>query len=94
MALTSHDAILASLAKTSIPNNLHYGLANYIAEQYQPGGFLTSVLENDLVQAVSNGDEDSQDALVKLVKWLYQFAPGDCWGSPEKVRQWLTPPKD
>jgi len=72
-----------------VPEHLRDGLALYIMHGYQPGGFLTAVLENDLFQAVNRGDDDSQAGLVGLVGYLYNEAPARCHGSPDRVTAWM-----
>ena len=47
-----------------------------------------AVLSNDLRQAVDLGDADNQRALVEWVRLLFNYAPGQCWGSPAKVTEW------
>ena len=52
------------------------------------GGFVTAVLENNLVQAICYADEDNLRDIVEITKWVYQEMPGGAWGSPSKVRGW------
>ena len=71
-----------------VPDRLVDGLALYIVEGIRPGHFLTAVLENDLTEAISRGDDDSRAGLVALVTFLYNYAPASCWGSPARVEGW------
>jgi hypothetical protein len=54
-----------------------------------PGGFLTAVLENNLVEAVHRADSDSLKALPAIVAYVWEELPGNSWGTPEKVEKWL-----
>jgi hypothetical protein len=74
-----------------VPTHLRDGLRNYIECHVEVGHFLTAVLSNDLCNAVGHGDPESIATLAQLVRWLYNEAPGPCWGSPEAVREWLAP---
>jgi len=71
-----------------IPERLRYGLVHYFVWGFPPGSFLCSVLENDLMGALSTGSEESLQALRGIGVWLYQFAPRDGYGSPTNVNAW------
>lgn len=43
------------------------------------------MLENDLKSAVAHADDENLQNLPAYVGYLYNEAPGDCWGSKEKV---------
>lgn len=66
--------------------NFRPGMERYIEERIRPGGFLAAVLRNDLMDAAVRADETVD--LRALVKWLYNHAPPDCYGSPEKFEAW------
>lgn len=93
MPLTEENMILDSLRHSEVPDNLHYGIMRYICHELQPGSYLTAVLENDLLQAINRGDDDTLKGLVATVRWLFNKAPGDCWGTPRKVYDWLQQSK-
>tara|TARA_Y100000310_G_scaffold252208_1_gene258889 strand:+ start:117 stop:386 length:270 start_codon:yes stop_codon:yes gene_type:complete len=64
-------------------------LERYINDRVPPGHFLRALLSNDLVGSFARADETNQELIGTYVKWLYNFAPSYCWGSPEKVSGWL-----
>lgn len=64
-------------------------LGRYINDRIAPGHFLRAVLENDLREAVGRADEEALDELCSIVAWIYNEAPGNCWGSRERVQRWL-----
>jgi hypothetical protein len=66
------------------------GLRKYISFGLPPGGFLTAVLENDLVGAVRGADSHNIDNIPAYVSFLYWEAPMDCWGSKERVKNWIA----
>jgi hypothetical protein len=82
--------LMLRLHQTDVPETLHYGLIQYIGARRPVGSFLTAVLENDLRQAVSRADFTNRERLHAIVIFLYNFAPGECWGSPAAVARWLT----
>ena len=72
-----------------IPLYMHDGIINYIVDHIPPGGFLYSVISNDLYGACSKADDINRDILFIYMSFFYNECPSGCWGSPEKVRHWL-----
>lgn len=75
-------------AYPNIPTNLLVALYNWGKFGYDCGGFLTAVLGNDLVGAVSRADHISIKLIPDIVKYIYNELPTGCWGSPETVKRW------
>ena len=73
-----------------VPSGIKESLGRYVMNHISPGGFLQAVLENDLCEAFERADLQNQAALFHIVKYIYNELPSDCWGSPEKVKIWLT----
>lgn len=71
-----------------LPVHMHGAISRYIARGIPPGSFLTAVLSNDLMGAFGKADDDNRGALFEWVRFIYQYAPVGCHGSPEKVRAW------
>lgn len=61
----------------------------YVENGYRPGGFLTAVLENSLSDAVFRADNRNKELLEDWVNFVYWELPSSCWGSPEKVQEWI-----
>lgn len=72
-----------------IPEYTKDALERYIQDRFEPGGFLMAVLSNDLKDAFGRADINNREAMFHIVSYLYNDAPANCWGSPEKVAQWL-----
>ena len=66
------------------------GLDKYARHGVPTGGFLKAVLANDLAQAVGRADEESIVELRDIVRYVYNHLPATCWGSYERVEEWLT----
>lgn len=64
-------------------------LQRYIERGTPVGGFLTALLENNLKETFARADDENRATLYEYVQWLYQYAPSGCWGSPERVSDWL-----
>ena len=65
-------------------------LYNYFVHGLEPGGFMTSVLCNDLYGAAGRADFVNIDLLGEYAKWLVNHAPYQSYGSPELVKGWLN----
>lgn len=72
-----------------VPDHCRQGLLDYLRYGIPPGHFLQAVLSNDLREACARADETNQRALYDYVFVLYNYAPSDAWGSPERVTDWI-----
>jgi hypothetical protein len=73
----------------TISEHMMAALRRYIDEKCPVGNFLTAVLSNNLSEAVARADEENLKNLPAFVGYLYNEAPSLCWGSPERVKEWL-----
>lgn len=74
-----------------IPQPLLHGLNEYVERHVETGGFLRAVLEDKLLNAVVQADDESRRVLLQIVHYVHNEIPSACHGSPEKVRAWLSP---
>lgn len=72
-----------------VPEHTRGSLSRYIEQGIPPGDFVHSVLCNDLKGACGRADDINRCTLFDIVAWLYNCAPGTCWGSEEKVDHWI-----
>ncbi len=79
---------------SGLPEHIREGFQRYIEERCEMGGFGMAVVENDLKEACGRADSTNARRLWDIVAWLYNSAPSQCWGSPEKVAAWLVRPFD
>lgn len=84
----STDAYV-DLWKFGVPHHMHPHLIRYVEDHHHVGGFLAALLSNDLRRAVQIADNANILALPAYVRWLWEYAPGSCWGSREAVRAWI-----
>ena len=73
-----------------IPGYMVGGLRRYIENGIEPGSFLTAVICNDLKEACGRADDTNRYRLFQYVEFFYNYAPSDCWGSPEKYAAWIN----
>ena len=71
-----------------IPERMMGGIERWINHGIRPGSFLTAVLENNLVGAVSQADDENIRNLPAYVGYLYNEVDSMCWGSVKKVEEW------
>lgn len=80
---------MATLRYDRLPIGLAGAMQRYIENRIPPGHFLTAVLSNDLSEACGRADDDNRHRLFEIVSWVYNEAPSACWGSPQRVAEWL-----
>ena len=62
----------------------------YVRDRVPTGNFLRAVLSNNLTQAFMRADDESRRDLFEIARYCYNDIPANCWGSPEKVKAWLS----
>lgn len=73
-----------------VPMHMVDSVRRYVENGILPGGFLTSVLSNDLRGAVQRADSINRHRLECWVNFMMGGLPGNSWGSPENVRAWVA----
>ncbi len=71
------------------PEHLREDFRNYLERGVEPGGFLTKVLESDLIGACLAADGTSKLLLYACAKFLWQQFPLISYGSKDKVNDWI-----
>jgi len=74
-----------------LPPHMIPSVIGYFEEGWQPGGFLSAVLANDLVGAFAHADARNKPHIGDFIQWLYWHAPGRPfgWGSYEAIDKWV-----
>ena len=65
-------------------------LDRYRDDHVELGGFLTAVLQNDLLDAVSRADRLSLLGIKAIVQYCHWELPSGSWGSSAAVKAWLA----
>jgi len=73
---------------------LEQSIKLYVEKRVPVGDFLTALLSNNLVETVARADQRNGALLKEYAEHLYWCLPGNCWGSPEKVKRWLGGSED
>lgn len=83
--------IRRQLGEISIPEHTLESLDSYFLRGWEPGGFLSGILTNNLYGAVNSADIANRHAIYEITKWLTtERLPTHSFGSEEKVRNWLN----
>lgn len=72
-----------------LPEHIRDSVRKYIEDGRPVGDFLTAVFENNLKEAFMRADDINTSKMKDIVGFMYNHAPSPCWGSPEKVAEWL-----
>lgn len=72
----------------NVPSHTIETLENYWRHGFEPGGFVTSVLCNDLYTAAMRADHWNKGALGHIVEYVINEAPEGSYGSAELVKDW------
>ena len=72
-----------------IPEHMREELASYIEMGRRPGGFLRSIVSNNLRGAAVYADDVNRHLLFDYVMWITSFAPPGSWGSDERYEAWI-----
>ena len=73
-----------------IPDYMQESLREYVNTGRLSGDFLRAVLTNNLYDAVGRADANNRPLIPVYVRWLYNRAPGVCFGSIDEVRAWVA----
>lgn len=71
-----------------IPPQMIGGIRRYVEHGIAPGHFLSAVFCNDLVEAFNRADEWNTKMMKNYVAFLYNYLPGECWGSRARFDAW------
>lgn len=64
-------------------------LERYLNHGIDAGGFMMSVLENNLCEAFARADMQNARNMKNIVSYVYNHMPSNAWGSKEKVAAYI-----
>lgn len=93
MKLSIHSKwrLTQSFRSWEVPEEYSDTLENYLVHGYATGGFFTSLLANDGMNAILRSHPaNTIESLKSVVRWLTSnFPPNICFGSYEVVNAWM-----
>lgn len=72
---------------SGLPEHLRDGMRRYVEDGVEPGSFLRACLRNDLKWSFHAAQNPAD--IIGVVRFLYNEAPGECWGDTTAVRTWI-----
>ena len=75
--------------QTFVPVPHRRSLTEYLNHGRALDSFLMCVLDNNLTGAIREASTASSLHIVSIVRWLWQYAPTDAWGSENARRGWM-----
>ena len=78
-----------------IPDEWAEPLFNYLVHGWEPGGFFTSFLANDMLEAIRRSHPANTVSAMKAVTtWILNAAPKESYGSHDAVEKWCQLDED
>ena len=77
------------IEQRNIPPYMLNSVINYLMHGTEPGGFLTAVICNKLVQSFGKADENNAACMRDWADILYNVFPSEAWGNEEKFNAWI-----
>ncbi len=78
-----------------VPSHLRPGLRRYIEDGVRPGDALWSIVCNmSAYEVLTRVDDKVLPELLNIYRFLYNYAPGRCWGSEEVCEAWRLTRQD
>lgn len=84
------ERIKGDFIDAGLPEHMWGGVKRYLLHGIAPGHFLTSVMCNDLAEAVGRADAQNINLLPNYVRFFYNAVPGGCWHSRANVDAWMA----
>ena len=73
-----------------IPKLMRSGLWLWVNNGHHPGSFLSALLANNLTETFRRADDQNGGIIGNYARFLYNWCPAPCYGSPEKVKDWAA----
>ena len=83
------ESAISALRESDIPLYMHGGIIHFYENGWEPGGFLSSVIDNDLKEACGRADDTNRHCLFDYILWFYNHAPSGTWGFAGAVHKYL-----
>lgn len=87
--LEAHRQAHEDKIKQVVPEHTKEALERYVHDGISPGGFLLSVLRNDLMGAYGRADNLNIKNMFAIVKYVYNDIPRSAHGSEEAIENWI-----
>lgn len=75
--------------EAKIPPQTLEHIRQYVEYHRPSGDFLRCLFSNNLVSTFYHADLDNTRCIADIVTYLWNYVPGNCWGSQEKYDAWI-----
>ena len=72
-----------------VPEHIRPCIESYVLNGWQPGGFVTAVLLNDLFRASARADHENYGSLALITRWVFNNLPEECYGTEQNMEDWM-----
>lgn len=72
-----------------LPEHIRDSFKLYLEEGKEPGGFVSKVLENDLIRSFAAADDICIAGMFNIANFVYNEMPLASWGSAENMKEWM-----
>lgn len=72
-----------------IPARMLDPITRYVMNGTPPGGFLTAVITNNLLDASTRADKANEQLLRAYAQLFWWWTPRECHGSVERMEAWM-----
>lgn len=73
-----------------IPEHMMESIRRYVDHGIKPGSFLEAVICNNLYKAIAHADSVNIHQLPAYAAYFYNETPFFCWGSRERMVEWMA----
>lgn len=71
-----------------VPHHTRETIEHYLLRGWAPGGFVESMLANDLERALYTADIVNRQRFWTIAMWIREYAPRESWGSYDAIEKW------
>lgn len=84
------EDIQKGFIELGLPEYMWQGVEDYLMRGWEPGGFLTAVITNDLKGAFSRADMTNEHLIKEWVQFMYWHMPAISQGDRESMEFWMN----
>jgi hypothetical protein len=73
-----------------IPEHIRFSFENYLIHGIHPGGFVSSIIANDIFNAVYKADNINMTRISNITTWIVINMPTSSIGSYDAIKDWCS----
>jgi hypothetical protein len=84
------DQAMAALGRLGLESATEAAIIRYVNSHVRPGGFLSALVSNDLVETFRAADDNNGRLVREIVGWFYNYPTSQCWHGSREHAHWLN----